>query len=584
MSTIHRLPPSLANQIAAGEVIERPASIVKELIENSIDAHATRITLEVREGGRWLRICDDGTGIAPEDAPLAFERFATSKLSEFEDLYRLETKGFRGEALASISAVARIECLTRLRDAEMGTCIRIDEAGMDIDPCGCPTGTTLQIKDLFYNTPARLKFLKAASTEMAHIHDAVLALALSHPSVGFSLTLEGRESINTIGSANLQEAASLLFNEGNKLVPIEAEGEGIRIWGLASPPNLFRGDRQKQWLFVNGRWVRHATIQKAAEEAYLGHIPNGRYPLLVLNVEIDPARVDVNVHPNKREVRIAQIPALFSLIKKGVYGAIQPAIATSVPAQREDEPFIPLEIPATPAFAPLPSLQRLPDISYSPRENTRTFAPVPTPTPIPPQAESMLRPEPRPETTTSVLPWDRMRVIGQLHRTYILLEHPEGLYLIDQHNSHERILYEQLSPAKIERQELLLPVRLDVTESQNAKIEELKDTLFDLGFIVEESGPKSWTVRCTPALLPYAQIEETLQGFLAEESCPDRERKMRATLACKAATKAGAPLTQYEMENLIKQLSECPQPLTCPHGRPTGSLIPLSEIHRKVLR
>lgn len=581
MSTIHRLPPSLANQIAAGEVIERPASIVKELIENSIDAHATRISLEVREGGRWLRISDDGTGIAPDDAPLAFERFATSKLAEFEDLYHLETKGFRGEALASLAAVARIECLTRLRDAEMGTSIRIDEAGMDIDPCGCPTGTTLQIKDLFYNTPARLKFLKAASTEMAHIHDAVLALALSHPTVGFSLTLEGRESLNTIGSANLKEAAALLFTEGSKLVAIEAEGEGIRIWGLASPPNLFRGDRQKQWLFVNGRWVRHATIQKAAEEAYLGHIPNGRYPLLVLNVEIDPARVDVNVHPNKREVRIAQIPALFSLIKKGVYGAIQPALVTPA-AIKVDEPFIPLEIPSTPAFAPLPSLQRLPDISYSPRENARPF--VPSSPPVSPFVEPTIYPESKSEAITTALPWEQMRVIGQLHRTYIMLEHPEGLYLIDQHNSHERIIYEQLSPAKIERQELLLPVRLDVTEAQNAKLEELKDTLFDLGFIIEESGPRSWTVRCTPALLPYGQIEETLQGFLAEEACPDRERKMRATVACKAATKAGAPLSLSEMVNLIKQLSECPQPLTCPHGRPTGSLIPLSEIHRKVLR
>ena len=595
MRTIQRLPLPLSNQIAAGEVIERPASVVKELLENSLDADARSIRIEVRDGGKNIRITDDGTGISPEDAPLAFERFATSKLKSFDDLYQLETMGFRGEALASIAAVARVDLTTRRRESEEGTKIRIDEGGMKISPCGCPEGTTIFVQDLFYGTPARLKFLKSPATENANIQDTVIALALANPTVGFSLTVQDREVLNTFGCRNLKDAACALFNEGKKLVFVEASDDLIRIEGLCSPPDLFRADRQKQWFFINGRWIRHPAIQKAAESCYLGQIPSNRFPFLILSLRLDPERLDVNVHPNKREVRMNTPQGLFSLVKEAVAQAIYSKKlldGAEIRLEAEEKKF---ERPPLSDWRPerkkeifesFSASERLPERKKEIFENFSTSERLPER-----KFESFENfslserlPERKNEKAEN-LPWEEMKLLGQLHKTYLLLEHPLGLYLIDQHNSHERVIFEDLAPAALERQELLLPIFLRLDALQMARLEEEKDLFFDLGFEIEKSENLEYLVRCAPAILPYSEIEGTIFELIGGEGGGmGQEERWRAQIACKAAIKAGETLSMERMGQLLARLKNCPQPLTCPHGRPTGFLLSLGELHRRVLR
>ncbi|HEY9765396.1 MAG TPA: DNA mismatch repair endonuclease MutL [Chroococcales cyanobacterium] len=584
MRTIQRLPLPLSNQIAAGEVIERPASVVKELVENSLDADARSIRIEVRDGGKSIRITDDGTGISPEDAPLAFERFATSKLKSFDDLYQLETMGFRGEALASIAAVARVDLTTRRRESEEGTKVRIDEGGMKISPCGCPEGTTIFVQDLFYGTPARLKFLKSPATEHANIQDTVIALALANPRVGFSLTVQDREILNTFGCQNLKDAACALFAEGKKMVFVEAFDDLIRIEGLCSPPDLFRADRQKQWFFINGRWIRHPAIQKAAESCYLGQLPSNRFPFLILSLRLDPERLDVNVHPNKREVRMNTPQGLFTLVKEAVTQAIySKKLLNNFQAEefKNEEEKIKEKIYSS-DWQPEKREKRNENFS-APQRIIEKFAALDR---LPERIiEKAYAPDRQPERKIEKFPWEELKLLGQLHRTYLLLEHPEGLYLIDQHNSHERVLFEDLAPAVLERQELLLPVSLRLDASQSAFLDEERDLFFDLGFEIEKNEKIEYLVRCAPAILPYSEIEETILELIGGEGRGmGQEERWRAQIACKAAIKAGETLSMERMGQLLARLKNCPQPLTCPHGRPTGFLLSLGELHRRVLR
>lgn len=602
MSKILRMPLHLANQIAAGEVVERPSSVVKELVENAVDAGARRIVVAVSDGGRTLRVTDDGEGMSPEDAALAFERFATSKLRTSEDLMALDTLGFRGEALASIAAVSRVECLTRARGSEAGTRIRVADGVQEVGAAGCQEGTTMVVSELFYNTPARLKFLRSESTEVAHVTETVQSLALAHPGVGIRLLVNDREIFDSSGSRELLDAVALVLGAevASRMLPVHASCPVAQVVGLVSPPEMLRSDRNRQWLFVNGRPVRHGTLAKAVEEGYRGQVPASRYPWYVLSLRIDADRLDVNVHPAKREVRLADGSALFHLVRDAVLQGLRrpPEVrapdtieVTEVPPQRAPEPA-PVSLfrePERPA-AHHPAAKAAP-----PRPPALDPAVIQATMPLYQPAPATLLPEIAEPQPGGLLrfPFERLRILGQLHETYIVTEHPEGLFLVDQHNSHERYLYEQLEPAQVLSQELLLPVALTLSPIELAAVSEFQQELAAQGFMVEPFGEDTWVLRAVPAILPMAEAEETLRELLAQAAegpqkgalrAVDREDRWRVSVACHAAVKAGQQLSYEEMQQILDHLKVTQQPMTCPHGRPTGFLLTKDELDRKVLR
>ncbi|MNS08959.1 DNA mismatch repair protein MutL [compost metagenome] len=594
MAKIQRLPIHVANQIAAGEVIERPASVVKELVENAIDAGARRVTVDVTHGGRNIRVTDDGEGMTEEDALLAFERFATSKLKDTEELWRLYTMGFRGEALASIASIAKVECLTRPRGGDKGTQVVIHGGSEpQVRPAGCPEGTTFVIQDLFYNTPARLKFLRAAGTEQGHIQDVVTALALCHPEVDFKLVINGRESLSTVGARTLREVMAVLLGDevAESLGEVEHANEAGAVKGLVSRPHKVRGDRSRQWFFINKRWVRDPLLAKGVEEAFVGHIPSDRHPIFVLHIELDPALVDINVHPAKKEVRLGQTHRVYGLLREGVVKSFtQAGIELPPPSDPSAYPMGQrwVETPAwykgaggswTPPSAPDAAQLAAATAFYRPAE-------------APPMPEMPSFFETAGAYSAPGLPreLDQLKVIAQLHRTYIMCEHPEGLFLIDQHNSHERWLYEQLAPAGIVSQELLMPLVLTLTPSEMATAEEYQARLQALGFGFEPFGRDAWVLRALPALLPLKEAEKTVRELLSKVEAtgvvtrlPDDD-PIRRTIACHSAIKAGETLTHEQMQQIIERLKETQHPLTCPHGRPTGIMISMTELNRRCLR
>lgn len=592
MAKIQRLPIHVANQIAAGEVIERPASVIKELAENSIDAGARRITIDVSHGGRNLRVTDDGEGMSEEDALLAFERFATSKLKDTEELWRLYTMGFRGEALASIASVAKVECQTRPRGGDKGTQVVIHGGSEpQVRPAGCPEGTSIAIQDLFYNTPARLKFLRAASTEQGHIQDVVTALALCHPEVDFKLVINGRESFSTVGARTLREVVAVLLGDevAEGLGEVGHSSEVGKVAGLVSRPHKVRGDRSRQWFFINKRWVRDPLLAKGIEEAFVGHIPGDRHPIFVLNIELDPGLVDINVHPAKKEVRLGQTHRVYGLLRESV---VQSFAQAGIEAPVFNDPST---YPMGQRWAETPAWYK----------GAGTWTPPTMPNAAETAAATALyRPAEAPpfempsffETASNYqapgLPreLDQLKVIAQLHRTYIMCEHPDGLFLIDQHNSHERWLYEQLQPAGIVAQELLMPLVLTLTPSEMGVAAEYQERLQALGFGFEPFGKDAWVLRAIPALLPLGEAEKTLRELLSKVEktgvvtrLPDDD-PIRRTIACHSAVKAGEVLTREQMEQIIERLKETTHPLTCPHGRPTGIMISMNELNRRCLR
>ncbi len=593
MAKIARLPLQVANQIAAGEVIERPASVVKELVENSLDAGARRIVVEVAQSGRWLRIVDDGEGMDEADAVAAFERFATSKLRDADELWALATMGFRGEALASIASIAQVECLTRARGADRGTRVTIVGGGEPVvKPAGAPEGTSITVDELFFNTPARLKFLRAPATEQGHIQDVVTGLALAHPAVEFRLVINQREVLSTVGARGLRDVVGALFGHdaASGMVDVAHEGPAGKVHGLASRPDRVRGDRSRQWFFVNRRWVKHPLLAKAVEEAYQGHIPGDRHPAYVLFLELDPTAVDVNVHPAKKEIRLGQTQRVYMMLVDAVRMGFAQAWTEADYAPAEDAPnedSHPLPPPAAWQRGAAPSAaESAAAMSLYSRPEAMDQAPLPT-------LPGLLREAPGPGYSGRPgLPreLEGLRVISQLHLTYILCEHPEGLFLIDQHNSHERWLYEQLTPAGVVAQELLLPQVLNLSPAEAGVASEIQPRFAELGFTFEAFGGDRWILRAIPALLPLGEAERTIRELLSRSEAvgvvvrqPDDD-PIRRTIACHAAVRAGDPLTAAQMEQIVERLRETKHPLTCPHGRPTGILISMKELARRCLR
>ncbi len=559
--SIRRLPPEISGKIAAGEVIERPASVVRELLDNALDAGARRIDVAVEQGGKALiEITDDGCGIPPDQVALAVERHSTSKLTTVDDLARIQTLGFRGEALASIAAVAELTLRSVTADGQPGReVLARDERVIEERPVGGARGTRVTVRGLFRTIPARLEFLKAERTELGHIVAAVTRAALGHPHVAFRLHDGHRERVRTPGDGDLRTALLAIY--GATLVDELIElppGETLGIDGFVSQPHLHRSSRADIALFVNGRWVSDRLLSAAVSEAYRSVMPTGRFPVIVLNLTIPPEEVDVNVHPSKAEVRFRRSGEVFRRLSATVRRAL--ASSTEIAPARLDRPVV--------------------DQFFFPTGDARWESGPPPPSRHlgagggPPPSPNDYEPEPAPGLRSPV-----MRPLGQVENTYIVAAGPRGLYLIDQHAAHERVLFERLTnTADASTQRLLDPTSVDLSAEESDWVAAHADDLRALGFDVTAFGPSAWLLRAVPSALGRIDAATYLREVVAEAQTPDFQRlaaadRLRWSLACRAAVKSGAPLAFDEMSALIRDLEACDLGLTCPHGRPTVILL-----------
>jgi DNA mismatch repair protein MutL len=565
--SIRVLPEEVASQIAAGEVVERPASVVKELMENALDAGAKHIAISVESAGRRLiEVSDDGAGIPESDLPLSVARHATSKLRNAEDLFRIATLGFRGEALASIGSVSRLTITSRAAGVEIGARLRV-EAGQagQAERIGAPAGTLVRVEDLFYNVPARLKFLKKDVTERQQIDSLVTRYALAYPKVRFHLTQDGRPSLRTSGNGDRREVLASLYGAdvAREMLEVIAGDEDISVTGFISPIALTRSNRKEITFFVNGRWVQDLALSAALLRAYHTLLMVGRYPLSALFVELPPEAVDVNVHPAKAEVRFREPDVIFSAVQRAVRRALLaytpvpvipgPSTWGSVPAEgRSIDPSWGMAVEAGQAEVQHPSLAN---------EDAFPAAPSPAGQPALPGEGIPL-----------------LRVIGQIGATYLVAEGPDGLYLIDQHAAHERVLFERFlaqQSGKIPSQTLLEPAVVQLAPQAARLLDERLPILGKLGFQVEPFGPGTYLVRAVPALLagsdPAAAVRVIVEDFEEDETPLQAELEARlvARVCKQAAVKAGHILSEEEQRALVHDLERCRSPRTCPHGRPT---------------
>ncbi|HXF50346.1 MAG TPA: DNA mismatch repair endonuclease MutL [Dehalococcoidia bacterium] len=562
--TIRVLSPLEAARIAAGEVIERPASVVKELIENSLDAGASRISVEVREGGLALiRVVDDGCGIPPHELRLAFERHATSKLASEADLQRIETLGFRGEALPSIAAAADVEIVSRVPDSMEGRRL-LFEAGEAVEegPEASPPGTSVTVRGLFRRQPARLKFVRSPAAEAGHIATVVSRYALAYPEVQFTLRIDGRVALQAPGTGDPRDAAAAVYGPrlAGALVTLRPEADldalGIALAGLIAPPDVTRASRADVSLFLNRRWVRNRSLTFAVEEGYQGQLLSGRHPLAIVHLRLPPDEVDPNVHPTKAEVRLRREREVLGVVRDAVRATL-----ARLSAARAVAPATPP--PQDPASVGSGDTRK--------REELRLASPAYQSTLAPSGGDETARRE-----AGARLPV--LRPVGQVGALYIVAESPEGMCLIDQHAAHERVLYERFLDA-VERkrpdsQPLLAPEPVELTARHRALVAEYLDELRAQGYDLEPFGDDGvWALRALPSAVAGRDAGRSLTELLdlleREEGMDDRRHRVAASLACHAAVRAGQTLSDAEMRELIEALEACRMPRTCPHGRPT---------------
>jgi DNA mismatch repair protein MutL len=539
---IRALDPKVVARIAAGEVVERPASVVKELVENSLDAGSSQISVEVRGGGVGLiRVTDNGAGIASAEMELAFDRYATSKVKSLQDLESIQSLGFRGEALPSIAAVAEVEMSSCATD-ETGGYLELKDGNItNQGRRGRSPGTTITVKNLFRKIPARLKFLRSAATENSHIAGVVSQYALAFPEVKFSLTIDGRTALRTPGNGNLIDSIAAVYGAevaGNMIELSDDASQTPRISGLVSSPDVSRSGRGNLSFFVNRRWVNSRLLAKALEEAYHGLLMVGRHPLAVINISMPPPEVDVNIHPAKSEVKFRSDSQVFGALQRTVRRALNAQFAVPQ-VKAATEPVFPTD---------------LNEVTHIPYAGVSQAQPAPTP----------------------ALSLPVLRVLGQLNSSYIVAEGPEGLYLIDQHAAHERVLFEKLSQQRsqqqVEVQGLLEPVTFEVSPRQEAILKSRYQELTDFGFAIEPFGERTFLVRALPALIHDKGWSALLRELLDSLSAGDKgdwAEDIIITMACHGAVRAGQVLSDIEMRELVRQLERCATPNTCPHGRPT---------------
>ena len=611
MAKIRQLDPHVADLIAAGEVVERPSSVVKELVENALDAGATAITVEIQGGGlTYIRVTDNGAGMDEEDAKLAFSRHATSKLQTGRDLEAIGTLGFRGEALAAISAVSRIDLLTREAVREAGVALTI-EAGqvLSLNPAGCPQGTTIIVRDLFFNTPARLKFMKTDRAEGAAITAMLGNIALSKPEVSIRYIRDGREEHHTPGDGSVRSAVYTLLGRefAKELLEVDGEGEGIRVTGFVSAPAHVRGSRSHQRFYVNGRFVRSKLLQAALEQAYQNLIPSGKFPGCILYLRLNLGAVDVNVHPAKTEVKFLHDRAVFDGVYYSVKSALEksaflPEIALTEATRKvlDTEPPAFQQKPGPVAASGTGAYQRMNDVS--PGELRDTAAVVyQSRFPMP---EERARPEPKEQTKLPevihtkpppvIQPEEETplhRVIGEALGTYILVERGEELLFIDKHAAHERIIFDRLKTQGYTAmaQTLLVPIAVDLGPEITAILMEHTEYLERFGFSITQFGQGTVALRQVPGDIDLDNLEafltEIAQGLLLGRGpdLGDARDKVLHTMACKAAIKAGRQSEPAELQVLAEQvLSGGVQ--YCPHGRPVTIALTRGQLDKRVRR
>ena len=539
--TIRVLAPDVISKIAAGEVIERPASAVKELIENCLDAGATQIAVEAQGGGvELIKVSDNGAGIPASELELAFRRYATSKIGDLDDLERISSLGFRGEALPSIAAVAEVEIATQTSSDAVGSqvCFRNGEV-VRRESRARPRGTTVTVRRLFRYIPARLKFLKSVTTENSQIAHLLSQYALAFPEVSFSLVLDGRTTLRTAGSGNLREVVNEVYGSepAQRMLEVRQADSLVEVSGLISPPSLVRSNRNYLSFFVNRRWVRSPLLARATEEAYRGLLMDGRHPIAVINISLPPQELDVNIHPAKAQVKFCHEQAVFSSVRK----AVEETLART-----------PVARPKAMTFSPGSGQWQSPRM-ITDNEPVFVIARLPA------------------------LELPLLRVVGQLANTYIIAEGPDGLYLIDQHAAHERILYDRIMTQwlqkEVEVQGLLQPINIELSPREEESMKAGSELLAAFGFAVEPFGNRSYLIRAVPALMAGANVIEMVSALLddlaGKEGPGPWEEKIAQSLACHGAVRAGQQLGSEEMRELIKQLEQTKQPRTCPHGRST---------------
>ena len=615
MAKIIQLSSHVANLIAAGEVVERPASVVKELLENAVDAGATKITVEAKDGGMtFLRVTDNGCGMTAEDARTAFLRHATSKLRTAEDLAAIGTMGFRGEALAAIASVSRIDLMTKTADSISGVSLQL-EAGVITEEMetGCPDGTTIIVRDLFYNTPARMKFMKADSVEGGRVAAAVQLQALAHPEVAFQFIRDGKNVLSTPGTGDLQAAVYCVYGrEFAQMVKVDSRWDDYRVTGYVSKPTAARPSRNLQTFFVNNRPVKSRLLMSALEEAYRNQLMVGKFPACVLHLQLSPNAVDVNVHPAKTEVKFLSEKAVFDCVHYGVLGALN---------QQTDRPAV--RFKEQPAPAPLPPQKESPAVSAAPKKQNDFFrtmtaeeyknfstvmkeAPKPDPAAaaatvaklerpanmplreyvVLPKAEPVQSPKPvapaplpelEPEQTAIPMPqMPSWRMVGELYNTYIIVEEGDNAFLIDKHAAHERILIEKLKANQeaITAQTLLTPIPVRLSPEAVGELLGNGELLEELGFEIEEFGDNTVLLRQIPMDLSPDVAAQTLETMASDLLAGRREDKLTVrdhvlhSVACKAAIKAGWDNDEKELLALVKQVMSREDIKYCPHGRP----------------
>lgn len=610
MGVISILDDRLANMIAAGEVVERPASVVKELVENAIDAGSSRIEVHLEEGGlRLIRVRDNGCGIERADCELAFERHATSKIKRARDLFHISTLGFRGEALPSIAAVSRLELFSSNQEGQIGTKISIEGGHrLGVEAVSCPKGTEIIVRDLFYNTPARLKYLKSIQTETGHIADYLNRLSFAFPTISFLLTNEGRTLLKTYGDGNLLHVVAAVYGTAvaKEMLPIEAENLDFGLVGLVGNPQMTRANRSYMSFLVNGRYIRSQSLMNAILRGYHTLLPINRYPLGVLQLKMDPGLVDVNVHPAKLEVRFSKEQELVQFVELQVKKLWQarrliPHAAGVIAGQKSVQERLnwdrPVPVPnagQVSAFdseiAPIVTKGDLNEIgmkgeSYSAEQNeTAGYVSQPD------QALNMAEQEQQPvemvimEDGPALIQAGEPKVpelypLTQFHGTYIIAQSEEGLYLIDQHAAQERLWYEyflkKLREEKVERQELLFPITIDLSVSEMKQIEEKLHLLYEVGIGLETFGNRSFLVRSHPRwfvageeeAIIHEMVDMVLKGN-EKIDVPKIREKAAIMMSCKASIKANRHLNHLEMEELLNSLRKADTPYTCPHGRP----------------
>ena len=647
MPKIIQLSPHIANLIAAGEVVERPASVVKELLENAVDAGASKVTVEIQNGGMtYLRVTDNGCGMSPADARTAFLRHATSKLRTAEDLAAIGTMGFRGEALAAIASVSRINLMTKTPGSISGVSLTLEAGSVtDEDEAGCPDGTTIIVRDLFYNTPARMKFMKSDSVEGGKVAAAVQLQALAHPEVSFTFIRDGKQTLQTPGSGELGAAVYCVYGRDSaKFVEVNSRWEGYSLRGFVSKPTDARPSRSLQTFFVNNRPVKSRLLVQALEEAYRNQIMVGKFPACVLHLTLPASSVDVNVHPAKTEVKFLSEKAAFDCVHYGVLGALnktpdRPQVQLRTPSAPVAQPSPPQSaaptaplrgepakkqdffrtmtaeeyktfsaaVASTPKVTPAaarpviqvmnaerPAAQNVRQVSLPP---VTTYAPPPPPPPAPPvtipapagEPEQIALPVQEELPMPKEIPW---RMVGELYRSYILVEQGDEAFLIDKHAAHERILFEKLraNPTDIVSQALLSPIPVRLRADAAAQLLSKERLMEELGFELEEFGENTVLVRRVPMDIAEGDVADTLlqmaDDLLSGRSADtDTVRdELLHTMACKAAIKAGWKTDERELLALVKEVMSRDELKYCPHGRPICITLSKKQLEKQFKR